>query len=69
MTDALAMANRAIERKPSDIRLLQLKSWIQRRQGRFEERLDTLQRLIVLDPLTWEREASLGLSIVCNASL
>lgn len=58
--NALAMANRALERKPSDIRLLQLKSWIERRQGRFEERLDTLRRLIVLDPLTWERQAGLG---------
>jgi tetratricopeptide (TPR) repeat protein len=58
--DALALANRAIERNPSDIRLLQLKSWIERRLGLFDQRLDTLERLILLDPLSEERRWSIA---------
>ncbi len=57
---ALAMADRAIERKPSDIRLLQLKSWIERRLALFDQRLETMQRLIALDPLAVERSWSLA---------
>lgn len=57
--DALALADRAIALKPSDVRLLQLKTWIQRRQGRFEERIEPLEQLVVLEPLNPERQASL----------
>ena len=55
---ALALANRALELSPSDIRLLQLKSWVERRQGSFQERLATLDRLIQLEPLEDQRRYS-----------
>jgi len=35
---------------PSDLRLLSLKGWIERRQGDFEARLATTQRQLTLDP-------------------
>lgn len=57
---ALALVDRAIERDPSGLRLLQLKSWIERRLGRFDQRLETMQRLITLDPLTEVRSDSLA---------
>jgi TolB-like protein len=57
---ALAMTEQAIERKPSDLRLHQLKSWIERRLGLFDQRVETMQRLIALDPLTEQRSQSLA---------
>ena len=40
----------AMARAPSDARILELRSWIQRRQGDFEGRLDTLRLIRMLDP-------------------
>jgi TolB-like protein len=47
---AIALADRALARAPSDTRILAVKSWIQRRQGDVEGRLDTLRLITTLDP-------------------
>ena len=41
---------KAIDRNPSDVHLMELRSWIQRRQGDFAGREETLRSLLVLDP-------------------
>lgn len=48
---ALALVDRALEMSPSNLRLWQLKSWIQRRSGDLEGRAVTLRRMMVLDPM------------------
>jgi len=48
---ALALADRALEKSPSNLRLLQLKSWIQNRAGDLDGRAATLRRMMVLDPM------------------
>ncbi len=60
---ALALVERALERAPSNLRLLQLKSWIQRRQGDFEGRQPTLQQIAQLDPLDDSRRVSMALNL------
>ncbi|MEP5569832.1 MAG: hypothetical protein ABJN62_18460 [Halioglobus sp.] len=47
---ALELVNRAIQLSPSNVRLLHLKSWIQRRQGDFDGRLETMRQAVKLDP-------------------
>lgn len=44
---------------PSDIRLLEIKTYIQRRLGDFEGRVETIRKLIKLDPLNSRHQASL----------
>jgi TolB-like protein len=44
------LITQAIEMKPSDVDLLELKSWIQRRQGNHEARLETMRLIHSLDP-------------------
>jgi TolB-like protein len=47
---AFQLITRAEEQAPSDIRLLQLKSWIQRRRGNIEDKIATLRVIRSLDP-------------------
>lgn len=42
--------SQAIELRPSDTRLLMLKTWIERRQGDFDARIATIRRARELDP-------------------
>jgi tetratricopeptide (TPR) repeat protein len=44
------IATHALERVPSDTRLLQIKGWIERRQGNYNAMLDSLQMQRKLDP-------------------
>lgn len=44
------VVTRAVALNPGDIHVLELKTWIQRRQGDFEGRQHTLQAMIRLDP-------------------
>lgn len=48
---ALSLVNQAIEKSPSNLRLLQLKSWIERRQGDYEARARTVRQMRQLAPL------------------
>lgn len=48
---ALALLDRALDSSPNNLRLLQLKNWIQRRVGDLDGRAATLRRMMVLDPL------------------
>jgi TolB-like protein/tetratricopeptide (TPR) repeat protein len=48
---ALALTDRALEKSPSNLRLLQLKSFIQNRAGDLDGRAATLRRMMVLDPM------------------
>jgi TolB-like protein len=47
---AYEFISRAQNMRPSDVRILELKSWIQRRQGDVEGRLDTIRQARMLDP-------------------
>lgn len=47
---ALQLIDQALARTPSDIHLVSMRSWIQRRQGDIEGRLDTLQLARKLEP-------------------
>jgi tetratricopeptide (TPR) repeat protein len=47
---AHGLLTRAMVRSPSDVNLLELKSWIERRQGDFETREETIRLMVKLDP-------------------
>lgn len=47
---ALNLLSQALNQSPSDVDLLELKSWIQRRQGDFDGRETTMRTLVRLDP-------------------
>ncbi|MGI9235244.1 MAG: hypothetical protein ACR2RD_16550 [Woeseiaceae bacterium] len=47
---ALVLIRRAQEMMPSDARLIDVESWIQRRQGDYDGRINTLRRGRTLDP-------------------
>lgn len=59
------IATQALARVPSDTRLLQIKGWIERRQGDFNAMLESLQLQRKLDP----RNTSLNESIAFNLFL
>jgi TolB-like protein len=56
---ALEFVDRALELSPSDIRLLAVKTWIQRRQGDAVGRIETLREIKKLDPRDWPYRAGL----------
>ena len=56
---AYELIKQAESLRPSDIRLLEIKTYIQRRLGAFDERIETVRKLIELDPLNSQREAAL----------
>jgi TolB-like protein len=56
---AAKLITQAQGKAPSDLRLLELKSWIQRRQGDFEGRIETLRLGQRLDPRSSQWTASL----------
>jgi TolB-like protein len=56
---AYELIKQAESMRPSDIRLLEIKTYIQRRLGVFDERIETVRKLIELDPLNARREAAL----------
>ena len=47
---ALGVLERALAKMPSDIRLLEIKTWIERRTGDHEQRLETIRKINLLDP-------------------
>ncbi len=47
---AYEFISRAQDMRPSDVRILELKNWIQRRQGDMEGRIDTIRQTRTLDP-------------------
>ncbi len=47
---AYQLVSHAQQLRPNDVRVAELKSWIQRRLGNYEERLDTLRLIRTLDP-------------------
>jgi TolB-like protein/Tfp pilus assembly protein PilF len=57
--------SRAIEMRPSDMRLYELKTWIQRRQGDWEGRIETLRQAQELDPrdLSWNIRLAYNLMV------
>ena len=56
---AYELIKQAESLRPSDVRLLEIMTYIQRRLGVFDERVDTVRKLIELDPLNSQREAAL----------
>ena len=51
------LVSQAFEMRPSDTRLLMVKTWIERRQGDFDSRIETVRLARTLDPRDpiWER--------------
>lgn len=47
---ALQLVVRAGDMRPSDVRIMELKSWIERRQGNFDGRIETIRKIVKLDP-------------------
>ncbi|MFT5139373.1 MAG: TolB-like protein [Lysobacterales bacterium] len=47
---AHGLLTQAMARSPSDVNLLELKSWIERRQGDFEAKEETIRSMVKLDP-------------------
>ncbi|MGD8482364.1 MAG: hypothetical protein PVF61_05995 [Gammaproteobacteria bacterium] len=47
---AHAIASEALEMSPSDVRLVEMKSWIERRQGNFYAMIDSIRQMRSLDP-------------------
>lgn len=56
---AYELIKQAESLRPSDMRLLEIKTYIQRRLGAFDERVETVRKLIELDPLNSQHEAAL----------
>jgi len=56
---AYELIKQAERMRPSDIRLLEIKTYIQRRLGVFDERIETTEKLIELDPLNARNQATL----------
>jgi tetratricopeptide (TPR) repeat protein len=63
---AYELIKQAESLRPSDIRLLEIKTWIQRRLGVFEERIETIRKLIELDPLNTGRPVVLVWNLVAT---
>ena len=61
---ALVLIDRARELVPSDVTLLEIKSWIQRRQGDLEGRIETFRLARKLDPKEPQWSASLVNSLI-----
>ena len=61
---AYELIKQAESLRPSDMRLLEIKTWIQRRLGVFEERIETIRKLIELDPLNTGRPIFLVWNLV-----
>lgn len=61
---AYELIKQAESLRPSDIRLLEIKTYIQRRLGAFEERIETIRKLIELDPLDTDRPLALVWNLV-----
>ena len=56
---AYELIKQAESLRPSDVRLLEIMTYIQRRLGVFDERVETVRKLIELDPLNSLRQAAL----------
>jgi TolB-like protein/Tfp pilus assembly protein PilF len=56
---AYAVASQALARNPSDIEVLELMTWIERRQGNLDARNESLRTLVKLDPRNKGRTNSL----------
>jgi TolB-like protein len=63
---ALQLILRAQEMVPSDARLFEVASWIQRRQGDFDGRIESLKRARELDPKEKRRVTSLVLALMIS---
>lgn len=61
---AYELIKQAESLRPSDVRLLEIKTYIQRRLGAFEERIETVRKLIELDPLDTDRQLALVWNLV-----
>lgn len=59
---AFVIISQAQEKAPSEPRILELKSWIQRRQGNFDDRNETIRLARKLDP----RNSRLSYALVTN---
>ena len=44
------VVSRALTKNPSDVDVLQLKAWIERRQGNWDARIESFRELAKLDP-------------------
>ena len=63
---AYELIKQAESLRPSDIRLLEIKTYIQRRLGVFDERIETVRKLIELDPLNANRPIGLVWNLVAT---
>lgn len=62
---AFELIKRAQKLRPSDPQVLELQSWIQRRQGDIDGMIETIRQVRQLDPRNpfWERRLVLGLTV------
>ncbi len=63
-TTALELVTRALDKAPSDTRLLSIKSWIQRRLGDFTGKIETTRQIVMLEPTNKMMRSSLISSLM-----